>query len=370
MRTDFKLENLVLSPLDTTDSIYVWAIGRESGQLGDGIPELMVLHRLANEIFGPHIAQAKQQATNTKLHYDQSRAWSERHTQLYNLVTFVGSHLEERVENQGENLLAGSFYDYDSLVRQMMPFANSPPSDLSSGPFPTTVRENGRFTYGPGTITYTKTVKFLCEECSPDLVDLLLQLLQALHTGKFANRDIWSLSEPDPRPEVRHHLAAIEQELESIGPAQRETAASLPQTSSEEGKEVADRISVLTKSQDEVNALLERLRDLSRHLNAKKETIGAVSQYTFKPFQNRTFFVTRGGLPGVGTMGVRDIRAGDKILWPNDMHHPLIARPSPKQPGSHQHYEVVGTAVVRGIMGGRLRLLGENMPPTQKFLIV
>jgi len=69
----------------------------------------------------------------------------------------------------------------------------------------------------------------------------------------------------------------------------------------------ADYISVRTKSRDEVNVSLERSHTLPRYLSAKKEEIGVIFQHYLKPFQNRTFFIIRDGLPGAGTIGVRDI---------------------------------------------------------------
>ncbi len=56
--------------------------------------------------------------------------------------------------------------------------------------------------------------------------------------------------------------------------------------------------------------------------------------------------MTKGGLPGVGTPGSRDIRDGDKFLWLGSIRFLIVVRESRRR---SNHYEIGGTVIVRGV---------------------
>ncbi|KAK0750814.1 heterokaryon incompatibility protein-domain-containing protein [Schizothecium vesticola] len=382
----------VLSPLDTTESMYTWAMGKETNRLGEVIPESMVLIRVAQVVINPQLrhAEAKyyepEPPTDSTLQeppYDDAMAvlaivatersrWLNRIKELTSLLNFIVKSMYEE-----ENILAASLYDHDSFAQQIKAYVSNPsPKISSSTPTPTNEGGDGKLTYGPGTISYPKTVEFI-RNCGPGMVELLLEISQALHTGTFANQDIWDLTTPDFLPE-------LDEQIKHIDKLQRNVVASLPPTSTEgetqpaasesvptrQGLDTtADFISRCIQRRDELNRLRDTAPQVMKFGNAPRGLAKALGEHSMTLFHHCTFFVTKGGLPGVGTPGMRDVQPGDKLVWLKDMYHPLVVRASSKHGG--QHFEIGGTVVVRGIMGGRLRpSLGENMPPLRKFTFV
>ncbi|KAM7214368.1 Heterokaryon incompatibility protein (HET) domain containing protein [Rhypophila decipiens] len=401
----------VLSPLDNLDSLYSWATTRTAGQPPGVIPEVVVLTRLSQSIIEPYLHDAYQQYEQIEAPSDddlqlmpKSEAIAyldsvgtkrsrlvQRIVELQDLLTFIIKSTIEDENLADENIAAASLYDYESFVRQIKTFADGSSSSNMDSSAPSPVDgEDEKPVYGPGTITYTKTLAFLHENCSPDAARFLLDVSQALHTGKLGDEDIWSLVAPDFQQQ-------LDRERKRIDVWQRKAVSSLPSCSTENDApspspnttaEKNEKLTLTTtnfignciQKRDRLGQLGKGAAEVTKFANSREEIARALGEIHITPFAHRVFFITKGGVPGVGTIGVRDIQPGDKLIWLNGMRHPLVVRKAtgnvpPIQGTSddekQDYYEIIGTAMVRGIMKKSLRsLLGDNMPPTRKFMFV
>ncbi|KAH9213122.1 hypothetical protein DL95DRAFT_463358 [Leptodontidium sp. 2 PMI_412] len=221
-----------------------------------------------------------------------------------------------------EDLIGASLFDYPNLRGRLLAFKGSVPNreeDLPGGDLPSTN------THLP--LTYSKTLDFLTEKGDADLIEVLLEIVETINkwgldssaSAKFPDRTDKDIKIAEKSVEkYKHSIERLAHDVETW----KDTSAD---TSNAEAV-LAKAMDTLSMSSATVETMHNSRVSIQRFQSAPAHMVERVTNSMAHRFQHSSFFVTEGGLPGVGTPGVRDFRAGDALVWLDDMLFPIVLR--------------------------------------------
>ncbi|RYP24674.1 hypothetical protein DL765_000401 [Monosporascus sp. GIB2] len=170
---------------------------------------------------------------------------------------------------------------------------------------------------------YTGLIEFLDGEDDLVAFDAVLEIIDALRNGTFKGRDVWELPELTPARRLREwskKLRFVDRVINSVMPSQTKPEILLSEDDQDSRDDVKEDEESRLRKQEKAKLFGN---DGSMKTLSRREVAEAYVPRTVAPLKHSTFFLTKGGLPGVGTPGSRDIQKGDKLLWLAEMKFPI-----------------------------------------------
>jgi hypothetical protein len=284
-----------------------------------------------------------------------------------------------------ENIAAAVTFDYTNLMSQLREVRERivEKAGLEASLAKLELSDTGADNSAGGTETsdgwyykYKDLIDFLEGEYDLVAFDAVLEIIDALRNGTFGGRDVWELPEHTPTRRLKEwskKFRFVHRVTNSVMPSQiKPELLGVSKDDKDSGDD--EKVDEDSPSTDNGRSQLRRQekaklfgKDMSGKPLSAREAAEAYIPRMVAPLKHSTFFITKGGLPGVGTPGSRDIREGDKLLWLGNMKFPIAVRESASR---SSYYEIGGTVIVRGVTKAGIDGLGDTKPESRRFRFV
>ncbi|KAK0620250.1 heterokaryon incompatibility protein-domain-containing protein [Immersiella caudata] len=205
----------------------------------------------------------------------------------------------------------------------------------------------------PQEVVYVDLIRNIEKNSDPESPTSFKELVAIVRTIAQKIHEKTVLAGPDTRPRKPIDAARIRElikgQKENIEKLQEGDEVSLLCYGTEGERE--EQIRIVQMNVEETERLLSWRDSNEAKANlingAEDKTWSRVDEERAAQFRDRRLFVTKEGLVGIASPGVRDVKVGDQMVLLDGMTFPLIAREV-----GNERLAVVGCATVRGVKLG------------------